>query len=228
MTEMLIHKIDAEIEKRSLLKHKFYVMWTEGKLSMDDLKGYSREYFQLVKRVPDYVGNLINNYKKDEQPKDQRLLSDITSVYSEEQDHISPWIDFSNGLGISSAELLQYEGNDKVIEHINNMKNLSSLSFEQGAATMYAFEKELPKISKSKIDGLKNFYGITDDKTINYFKIHEVADIRHAKIWENVLQAASELKEEVLLNTAISSLDNQNGVLDAIYDRYIQNKSEIC
>lgn len=230
MTKLLIHKIDAEIEKKSLLKHKFYVMWSEGKLSLDELKGYSKEYFQLVKKVPDYVDNLVNNYKNSlgDRYENERLYSDIKTVASEEKEHILPWIDFSKGLGISTDELIEYGGDDRVIENVNNMNTLSSLSFEHGAATMYAFEKELPKISRSKINGLNNFYGISDDRTIDYFKIHEIADIKHAKIWENVLYNTPVEKEDALLKAAISSLEYQNGILDAVYDRYITNKSNIC
>lgn len=231
MTELLIHRIDSEIEKQSLLKHKFYLMWSEGKLSIDDLKGYSKEYFQLVKKIPDYVDNLVTNYNNigaEDPAQKNLLLTDIKTVASEEKEHIIPWIDFSNGLGLSNNELIEYHGDDRVIENVNKLNNLSLSSFEQGAATMYAFEKELPKVSKSKIDGLNNFYGISDDRTINYFKIHEIADIKHAKIWENVLRNTTKEKEDLLLNTAISSLECQNGILDAIYDRYVQNKSGAC
>ena len=48
----LIDQINFEIEKYSLLKHDFYKLWQEGKLTLDHLAGYSREYFQLVKIVP--------------------------------------------------------------------------------------------------------------------------------------------------------------------------------
>jgi pyrroloquinoline-quinone synthase len=43
----LLIRIDAEIEKRSLLKHPFYRKWSEGKLTKENLAGYSMEYFQL-------------------------------------------------------------------------------------------------------------------------------------------------------------------------------------
>ncbi|MEM4391678.1 MAG: pyrroloquinoline quinone biosynthesis protein PqqC, partial [Candidatus Nitrosotenuis sp.] len=37
----LSKKIDAIIEEKSLLKHPFYQMWSDGKLSMSSLAGYS-------------------------------------------------------------------------------------------------------------------------------------------------------------------------------------------
>ena len=45
----LIKIIDNEIGKRSLLNHRFYILWKEGKLTLNHLRSYSKEYFQLVK-----------------------------------------------------------------------------------------------------------------------------------------------------------------------------------
>ena len=45
----LIQRIDEIIEARSLLKHPFYQMWSDGKLTQESLAGYSKEYFQLAK-----------------------------------------------------------------------------------------------------------------------------------------------------------------------------------
>ena len=61
----LVQRIDLEIERRSLLKHKFYRLWSEGKLDLVDLKGYSSEYFQLVKAVPLMVDNVLSYCTKD-------------------------------------------------------------------------------------------------------------------------------------------------------------------
>ena len=54
----LLERIDFEIERRSVIKHAFYQMWSEGKLTVDHLQGYSKEYFQLVKAVPKFVENI--------------------------------------------------------------------------------------------------------------------------------------------------------------------------
>ncbi len=54
----LAKKIDQLIEQKSLLKHPFYQMWSEGKLSKQMLAGYSKEYFQIVKAVPEFVATI--------------------------------------------------------------------------------------------------------------------------------------------------------------------------
>ena len=55
----LIKRIDEMIEERSLLKHPFYEMWSDGKLTIESLAGYSKEYFQLVKTVPSFMTPII-------------------------------------------------------------------------------------------------------------------------------------------------------------------------
>ena len=65
---LLIHSLDDNIQQRSLLKHKFYQLWSAGLLSMKDLQGYSKEYFQLVKAVPSLVGNILEQVTPELEP----------------------------------------------------------------------------------------------------------------------------------------------------------------
>ena len=60
----LIQKIDRIIEERSLLKHPFYQSWSDGKLTHEALAGYSKEYYQLVKAVPIFMTQLMDDAPK--------------------------------------------------------------------------------------------------------------------------------------------------------------------
>ena len=87
---------------------------------------------------------------------------------------------------------------------------------------MYAYEMELPKISRLKIEGLTKFYGMNSgtDAT-SYFEIHEEADIRHTLVWRNILQNIPAENEESSFNAAVVSLDAQNKLLDSVQEKYI-------
>ena len=84
---------------------------------------------------------------------------------------------------------------------------------------MYAFEKEIPKISQVKLDGLAEFYGISSEQATEYFKLHTEADIRHAAAWRNILEN-SNVNEEELLKIAEQSISAQNLLLDSCYEKY--------
>ena len=207
----LIQKIDQIIEERSLLKHPFYEMWSDGKLTQESLAGYSKEYFQLVKAVPEFMTPIIEKAPNS-------VITELTENQQEESDHIKPWISFAGELGISNDELISYSGLDKTKKAVSDLSELMT-TFDGGACAMYAFEKEIPKISQTKLDGLSEFYQITSDRAIEYFKLHTEADIRHAASWRNILEK-SNADTSNLIEIAEKSVSAQNLLLDSCYEEY--------
>lgn len=208
----LVKRIDELIEKQSLLKHQFYLMWTEGKLTLDSLNGYSKEYFQLVKAIPSFVGTIMEQ-------SPNAVKNEIVSNQKEEAEHIKPWMKFARALGVSQDELERYPGLDKTRQAVSNLSALMG-AFEGGAAAMYSIEQEIPKISLSKIDGLRKFYDITSDDAIEYFRLHTEADIRHAAVWRRILEKTPSKNEEELFQIASKSISAQNLLLDSCYEAY--------
>jgi pyrroloquinoline-quinone synthase len=211
----LIQGIDLEIEKHSLLKHPFYKMWSEGKLTIDHLQGYSKEYFQLVKIIPQFVETIA---KKTANSDDEG--SSIAKNAREEADHVELWIRFATALGVSRSDIVNYGGLEKTKEAVAKLMTLGNFTFEQAVAAMYAYEMELPKISRSKIDGLKKFYSVDSEDATKYFEVHEEADVRHARLWREILQQIPAEKHEAALKAAIESLKAQNMLLDSVHENY--------
>jgi pyrroloquinoline-quinone synthase len=215
MKNLLIERIDYEIEKHSLLKHVFYQMWSEGKLTINHLQGYSKEYFQLVKVVPKFVENIFNVIA------DPSLKRAVGQNLKEESEHIEPWIMFSTAIGVQRSDLASYKGENETNMAVSTLSQLTERSLEEAVAAMYAYEKELPKISRSKIDGLKKFYGMQSNEATKYLEIHEEVDVRHSEVWKNILKTIPEEKQERSLNAAISSLEAQNKLLDSVQKNYV-------
>jgi len=208
---LLIKKIDEMIEERSLLKHPFYQMWSDGKLSQESLAGYSKEYFQLVKAVPKFMTPIIEQAP-------ESVVKELVYNQQEESEHIQPWIKFAGALGISSQELEQYDGLEKTQQAVSQLDSLMS-DYDGGSCAMYAFEQEIPKISQTKLEGLAEFYGLTTEDATKYFKLHTEADIRHVAAWRNILESVS-ADQEKLLQVADKSISAQNLLLDSCYESY--------
>ncbi len=207
----LIKRIDEMIEERSLLKHPFYQMWSDGKLTLDSLTGYSKEYFQLVKAVPSFMTPIIEKAPNS-------VVSELIGNQQEESIHIKSWIKFAGELGVSEYELIHYEGLEKTRKSVLELSELMN-TYEGGACAMYAFEKEIPKISQTKLDGLAEFYGISNEEATEYFKLHTEADIRHAASWKNILEKTS-TDSDNLIRIADKSISAQNLLLDSCYEAY--------
>ena len=207
----LIQKIDQMIEEKSLLRHPFYEMWSDGKLTRESLSGYSKEYLQLVKAVPSFMSPIIK-----EAP--QNVVDDLVNNQQEEHDHIVLWERFAMELGIDQSELKEYRGLEKTQMAVSELSALMG-TFEGGACAMYAFEKEIPKISQIKLDGLAEFYGITSEEAVKYFRLHTEADIRHAASWRNIVEQ-SHTDSQNLIQIADKSINAQHLLLDSCYEAY--------
>jgi pyrroloquinoline-quinone synthase len=215
----LLQRIDSEIERSSLLKHRFYLLWSEGKLDLSQLKGYALEYFQLVKAVPLLVRNVISCCTDD-----TNLKYVLSLNHREESEHIDLWIKFAHSMGINKDELVDYVSADATNNIVNFLLALTKRSVGQGAAVMYAYEKQLPEISRSKVNGLKEFYNLGNiQEATEYFLVHEEVDLRHAEVWKSVIESVSQnpSESESLYQAAVDSLWAQNRLLDSVCNRYL-------
>ena len=92
-------------------------------------------------------------------------------------------------------------------------------SFPSGSAAMYALEKEIPKISQIKLEGLEEFYGLTNENVTRYFKEHMEADIRHTKSWRNIIEGLTGNDQEII-SAVEGSVTCQKLIFDSCYEEY--------
>jgi pyrroloquinoline-quinone synthase len=53
MTDLRFQQaIDARVGAKAMLSHPFYQAWTEGRLPLDTLRAYARQYFHHVEAFP--------------------------------------------------------------------------------------------------------------------------------------------------------------------------------
>jgi pyrroloquinoline-quinone synthase len=148
----------------------------------------------------------------------ESVIGELIDNQQEEADHIQYWIKFAGELGIAEEELIKYDGLKKTKKAVSDLSELMN-TYDGGSCAMYAFEKEIPKISQTKLDGMEKFYGMSSDDATEYFKLHTEADIRHTAAWRNILETTPTNTDD-LVQVADKSISAQNLLLDSCYECY--------
>src|SRR5438445_12930830 len=94
--------LDEIIEERHLLKQPFCRAWTEGRLSMDALRGYAGQYYKHVAAFPTYL-SAIHSHTKD-LPTRQYLLENLIDEERGDENHPELWLRFAEGLGVKRED----------------------------------------------------------------------------------------------------------------------------
>jgi len=94
-------------------------------------------------------------------------------------DHPTLWMQFAEGMGASRDAVLSEMALPETDAMVNQYYALAD-DWKDGLCALYAYESQVPAVSASKIEGLKQFYNIHDDKTLAFFTAHQVYDVEHA------------------------------------------------
>ena len=183
-------RIDAAVAARAMLAHPFYRAWSEGRLTLDDLRAYAGQYQPHVDAFPKAVGR---TYLACEDSAGRRLLAENLAeeegVGEGRQPHSELWTQFGEGLGASRAQVTDAELQPESQALVDTFAALSARSYATGLGALYAYESQLPAVSTTKIEGLQRFYGVADEPTLRFFKVHEAADLEHAAVCRGLLDA---------------------------------------
>ncbi len=180
--------IDAAIAGRAMLTHPFYQAWTNGHLSLDTLQEYAKQYFHHVEVFPMVVSAV---HSRCPDPIGRRMLAENLAeeeglTGSGKHDHATLWMHFAQGLGATPSDVRRVELNPETQALIDTFSRLSTRSYAAGLGALYAYESQLPEVSASKIAGLSG-YGVTDERTIRFFRVHGEADVEHSAVCRDLL-----------------------------------------
>ncbi|MGE5562255.1 MAG: CADD family putative folate metabolism protein [Bacillota bacterium] len=189
--------IDAKVAERAMLKHPFYEAWTEGRLPLDTLRGYARQYFHHVEAFPRAVSAVHSACDdRDGRRMLAENLAEEEGLDAGKQDHASLWLMFAQGLGENEAAVRAQPLNAETKALIDTFRTLSRRSYASGLGALYAYESQFPAVAKAKIEGLVDRYGIEDEATLRFFRVHETADVEHGAVCRALLDRLPEDQRE--------------------------------
>lgn len=171
----------------SMLKHPFYVAWTEGKLSKAVLAEYAKQYYAHVRAFPTYVSGVHS--RCEDLPIRQQLLENLIEEERGEDNHPELWLRFAEGLGVAREEVRAAELLPSTMDSVRRMRSLTQQEdYREGLAALLAYESQIPEVAQTKRDGLKSFYGVADERSIAFFRVHESIDVLHQQVEMQVLK----------------------------------------
>lgn len=174
----LSQRLEAIVSERHLLNHPFYKAWTEGKLNRDVLRRYAGQYFAQVDAFPRFVSTVHSRCPEIDARK--VLLQNLVDEELHGTDHPELWMQFAEGLGADRAEVRTQAPLPETKAMVETFFQLAGRDWTDGLCALYAYESQVPAVSASKIDGLEKFYGVTDDRTLAFFKAHQKYDVEHS------------------------------------------------
>lgn len=180
--------IDSKVAERAMLKHPFYQAWTEGRLPLDTLRAYARQYFHHVEAFPRAVSAVHSACAdRDGRRMLAENLAEEEGLEAGKQDHATLWLMFACGLGENEGAVRAQLLNSETQALIDTFRKLSSQSYAAGLGALYAYESQFPGVAHAKIEGLVDRYGISDEETLRFFRVHESADIEHSDVCRALL-----------------------------------------
>ena len=219
--EQFIKELDRILEEKSILKHPFYQRWNEGKLSFSELQEYAKQYYHFVKHFPMFVSSVHSNCPE---PEIRRMLAE--NIADEDgfrtgiEDHPELWLKFAKSLNVAPSECEETRVCAEVKDSIEGFYKLCRNSdYRVGLGALYGYEKQIPEVSRVKIEGLDRFYDINKPDDIKFFTVHRQADIHHSKAELDALLLSCQTDEEKqkVLNAVKKSAALYWQMLDGVY-----------
>ena len=176
---MLINQLNEIISERHLLKHMYYQAWSNGELTRDMLRDYSIDHAKLVEEFPKILTR-IHTYCP-EMAARKVLTENLADEEIHGKDHLTLWMQFAEGMGATDAHVKAHTILPETRKMIDTFYALAERDWRDGLCALYAYEYQVPEVAASKIAGLKQFYGIHDERTLEFFTAHQQYDVEHSQ-----------------------------------------------
>jgi pyrroloquinoline-quinone synthase len=119
-------------------------------------------------------------------------LAEEEGLDAGKQGHASLWLMFACGLGESEEGVRAQALNAETQALIDTFRKLSRRSYAAGLGALYAYESQFPGVASAKIEGLIDRYGISDEATLRFFRVHESTDVEHSSVCRALLDRLPE------------------------------------
>jgi pyrroloquinoline-quinone synthase len=201
----LAQELKIAVAPWTMLKHPFDQAWSDGSLSLGALQNYSMQYRPFVNHFPRYVSAIHSRCEN--AAHRQELLRNLLDEegYPDQKDHPTLWKDFAVGIGVNPAAYDHEPSKPWATQLHDAFWGRSQSSYHQGLGCLFAYEHQIPEVAEVKIAGLKKHFGIEDAGALEFFRLHQIADVYHSQSCEALLNAIETDNHSATLEAAQES-----------------------
>lgn len=195
MDKSVWKRIEESRERWNVLRHPFYQRWEAGELTAAELASYSGQYRHAVGAIATL---------SEAAAVDAPAHPELRDHAAEERDHVRLWDGFVEAVGGNAGAEASPETSHCVSAWTAHGDAVEHL------ARLYAIESGQPEISKTKLSGLAEHYGVTKTAGTAYFTVHSTRDLDHAAEARELLEELAEPGDEDRIVAAAESAFRAN------------------
>jgi pyrroloquinoline-quinone synthase len=189
-----------------VLNHPFYVRWSAGELSAEELARYGGEYRHAVVALAEAAASAAATAPSELRPG-------LGAHAREEAEHVAVWDDFARAVGAD----LDRRPLPETVACAETWAGSADRSLLRSLVAVYAIEAGQPAISETKLAGLRAHYGVDAAPGTTYFELHAERDHEHAAAGRELIdRLRSDADEAELLVEAEAVLTANWSLLDGI------------
>lgn len=215
-------RIDQARRECNVLEHPFYRRWSAGTLTERELDVYAGQYRHAVLALAEASSRAAAKAASDASSAEH--AAGLERHAAEEAAHVAFWDEFAQAVG--SAD----RGEDSAFEQTQECADawIAGDDLLEHLAVLYAIEASQPEISKTKLEGLVQRYGYSEEgPATEYFRLHATLDVEHARQARELIerlmkadetQAQSELADR-MVERATAALRGNWALLDGVEEQ---------
>ena len=195
----------ADAQRRcNVLEHPFYTRWSAGELTGEELSWYAGEYRHAVLALAEATAATAR-------AAEPAIRAQLVEHAAEEAEHIELWDAFARAV---DADLEQ----EPAAETAKCAAAWTAAGDAlEGLVVLYTIESAQPAISRTKLEGLAEHYGLGEGPSTDYFALHAERDHEHAaQSRELIEERLKDFDEDRLVAVAEAALQGNWTLLDGV------------
>jgi pyrroloquinoline-quinone synthase len=166
--------VETSVAEWRLLSHPFYLRWSAGLLSTDELRDYAAQYRHIEAGIPRLLTAAATQCSEPQaRVLVERTLRDEVGD-AQRPSHLSLFDDFAAALGATTAA-----PTPATLALLDTLDELTRCGVVEGLSGLAAYEVQSPDVSASKAAGLRAHHHLEGDG-VAFWDVHAGADVEHA------------------------------------------------